>query len=83
MRYLKRAVAIAFAGCVGAAQSHDVEDWPTHHAFADGTDLGLVMVYRYDVNDFSDDRLPDGTSRFDDSATAPTTWPFAISLSPS
>jgi phosphate-selective porin OprO/OprP len=69
MRYLKRVVAIAFAGCVGAAQSHDVEDWPTHHAFADGTDLGLVMVYRYDVNDFSDDRLPDGTSRFDDSAT--------------
>ena len=63
MSYVKLAVAIALAGCAGAASAYDFEDWPTHYTFADGTDLGLVMVYRYDVNDFSDDRLPSGASR--------------------
>jgi phosphate-selective porin OprO/OprP len=57
---------IAFAG---TANAYDREDWPTHYAFSDGTDLGIVMVYRYDVNDFSDDRLPDGTDAFEDSST--------------
>ena len=46
-----------------------LEDWPTHYTFSDGTDLGLVMVYRYDVNNFSDDRKPDGSDAFEDSAT--------------
>jgi phosphate-selective porin OprO/OprP len=69
MRYVKMAVAVAFAARVGAAHAYDVENWPTHYTFANGADLGLVMVYRYDVNDFGDDRLPDGTRQFDDSAT--------------
>ena len=30
-------------------------DWPTHHAFADGTDFGVTGLYQYDVNDFSHD----------------------------
>ncbi|SEW25090.1 porin [Luteibacter sp. 329MFSha] len=31
------------------------EHWPTHHVFADGTDLGLMLKYQYDVDRFSHD----------------------------
>lgn len=65
----KLAVGIAFAGMIGSAQAYDLEDWPTHYTFSDGTDLGLTMVYRYDLNDFSNDRLPNGTDAFEDSHT--------------
>lgn len=50
----------------GAASAYDRNDWPTHHVFADGTDLGLSLSYQYDLNHFSNDTLADGTSRFDD-----------------
>lgn len=30
-------------------------NWPTHVTTGDGTDIGLVMRYQYDVNDFSHD----------------------------
>jgi len=30
-------------------------NWPTHHTFADGTDMGATVLYQYDVNDFSHD----------------------------
>ncbi|RDS80137.1 porin [Dyella monticola] len=30
-------------------------NWPTHKTFSDGTDIGLVLRYQYDVNDFSSD----------------------------
>lgn len=35
--------------------------WPTHHLFADGTDLGIALKYQYDVDRFSHDagRLAD------------------------
>ena len=60
---------IAAAMLAGSAQAYDLEDWPTHYAFADGTDLGLVLVYRYDVNEFGDDEKPDGSHAFEDAAT--------------
>jgi phosphate-selective porin OprO/OprP len=63
------AAALAAAAFAGAAHAYDFEDWPTHYTFSDGTDLGLVLVYRYDVNNFSDDTRPDGSSAFEDSAT--------------
>ncbi len=69
MRYTMLAAALAAAAFAGASHAYDREDWPTHYAFSDGTDLGLVLVYRYDVNDFSDDGKPDGSSAFEDSAT--------------
>ncbi len=69
MRYAKLAVGIAAAALAGSVHAYDLEDWPTHYTFSDGTDLGLVLVYRYDVNDFSDDRKPDGSDAFEDSAT--------------
>ena len=53
----------------GSAHAYDWNDWPTHYTFSDGTDLGLTMVYRYDANDFSNDRLPNGSDVFEDSST--------------
>lgn len=32
-----------------------LNNWPTHYQFSDGTDLGLVLRYQYDVNNFSND----------------------------
>ena len=52
-----------------AAHAYDWNDWPTHHTFDDGTDIGLVGVYRYDLNDFSHDTLPNGKDQFVDSHT--------------
>lgn len=52
-----------------ASRAYDMDDWPTHHAFADGTDVGLVAAYRYDINEFSNDTLANGSHRFEDSAT--------------
>jgi phosphate-selective porin OprO/OprP len=63
------AAGIGLLAFTGTANAYDREDWPTHYTFSDGTDLGIVMVYRYDVNDFSDDRLPDRTNAFEDSST--------------
>jgi phosphate-selective porin OprO and OprP len=39
-------------------------NWPTHARLNDGTDIGLVMRYQYDVNDFSHDE-----GKFTDSHT--------------
>jgi phosphate-selective porin OprO/OprP len=58
-----------FALLTPAAQAYDLEDWPTHYTFGDGTDIGLTGVYRFDINDFSDDTLPSGAHRFEDSHT--------------
>ena len=69
MGYAKFAVAAAIAGWAGSAAAYDADDWPTHYTFSDGTDIGLTMVYRYDLNDFSDDRLPNGSHQFEDSST--------------
>ncbi len=63
---LHAAIAFLACACVGGARS---ADWPTHHAFADGTDLGLTAAYRYDYNDFTNDTQPNGTPRFEDAAT--------------
>ena len=69
MRYALLSAAIAAAALAGPAHAYDYDDWPTHYTFGDGTDLGLVLVYRYDLNDFSDDRKPDGSNAFEDSST--------------
>jgi len=69
MGYAKPVFGIALAGLIGSAHAYDLEDWPTHYTFSDGTDIGLTMVYRYDVNDFSNDALPNGTDAFEDSHT--------------
>ena len=69
MRYSKLAAGIVAAGFAVSAHAWSLDDLPAHYTFSDGTDLALVFTYRYDVNDFSDDRLPDGSNAFEDSAT--------------
>ena len=39
-------------------------NWPTHHVFADGTDLGLALMYQYDAERFGNDG-----GRFQDAQT--------------
>ncbi|WP_267221087.1 OprO/OprP family phosphate-selective porin [Dyella silvae] len=39
-------------------------NWPTHITASDGTDVGLAVLYQYDVNQFSNDG-----GRFEDAAT--------------
>ena len=65
---------IALAVAIAAAQApfaraYDLNDWPTHYTFSDGTDIGLTGAYRYDLNDFSHDTLPNGKPAFADSHT--------------
>ena len=69
LRYSKLATAFVFGATALSAQAYDINDWPTHYTFSDGTDIGLTGTYRFDVNDFSNDTLADGTHRFEDSAT--------------
>jgi len=64
------ALAAALGLCAApSAHAYDLNDWPTHYTFADGTDAGVTGVYRYDVNDFSHDTLPNGKPAFADSHT--------------
>jgi phosphate-selective porin OprO and OprP len=69
MGQAKLAIALVAAAWIGRASAYDFDDWPTHYVFSDGTDLGLLLVYRYDVNRFGNDGLPDGSHAFDDAAT--------------
>lgn len=63
-------LVIASLACApGASRAYDMEDWPTHYTFADGTDVGLTAAYRYDIDDFTNDTLANGSRRFEDSAT--------------
>lgn len=52
-------VSMGFAALVTTSVKADdydwLNNWPTHVQFSDGTDLGLVLRYQYDVNNFSDD----------------------------
>jgi len=58
------AAAFAVPAC-----AYDLDDWPVHYKFSDGTDISLNGVYRYDLDEFSNDTLPNGSSRFSDAAT--------------
>jgi phosphate-selective porin OprO and OprP len=69
MGYSKLAAGIVATGFAVSAHAWSLDDLPTHYTFSDGTDLALVLAYRYDVNTFSDDRKPDGSSAFEDAAT--------------
>jgi phosphate-selective porin OprO/OprP len=50
------ALALPLVAAPAMAQDHSfLSDWPTHHVFADGTDLGVAGLYQYDADDFSHD----------------------------
>lgn len=54
---LAAAVALGAAAPVRAdsGDSDALYNWPTHVHTSDGTDIGLVLRYQYDVNDFAHD----------------------------
>ena len=63
---LMAALLVAIPTMASAGESRSgtynfVDNWPTHYVFDDGTDLGLVLKYQYDVDRFSNDegRLAD------------------------
>lgn len=66
MPLLIRTTVTCLALMAANTSAADRNDWPTHHVFADGTDLGLSASFQYDLNRFSNDRLADGSARFDD-----------------
>jgi len=66
MLSLSRTTAASLVLLAGSAQAVDRNDWPTHHVFGDGTDLGVSASFQYDLNHFSNDRLADGSARFED-----------------
>src|SRR5690348_847112 len=62
MRFVRKPLlcgaAAALAMTAATARAHNssfLGDWPTHHTFPDGTDVGVSALYQYDVNDFSHD----------------------------
>lgn len=65
-------LAAALAGlllCATDAPAADFDAWPTHHTFADGTDLSASLNFAYDLDDFSGDRgygTPSSTLEDDD-----------------
>ena len=66
---LSATIALFLAAAAAPASAYDREDWPVHYTFGDGTDIGLTGVYRYDINQFSEDRRADGRHAFEDSHT--------------
>jgi len=63
-------VSSALLVCVpNTSRAYDMDDWPVHYTFDDGTDVGLAGTYRFDINDFSHDTLPNGKDAFVDSHT--------------
>ena len=63
------AVCTVLAAWATSATAYDIDNWPTHYTFSDGTDIAFIGVYRYDINDFSNDQLPNGKDAFADSHT--------------
>jgi phosphate-selective porin OprO/OprP len=59
-RFLVTSFALAAPFAVDAAETDPPysfrDNWPTHHVFADGTDLGMSLKYQFDLNRFSADR---------------------------
>ncbi|WP_239537748.1 OprO/OprP family phosphate-selective porin [Dyella mobilis] len=56
--------AVLAAGPANADTNDWLTNWPTHETFGDGTDLGLVLRYQYDANEFSN-----GDGKFADAHT--------------
>ncbi|PWK92865.1 OprO/OprP family phosphate-selective porin [Fulvimonas soli] len=66
---MRRRIALFFliAGYAAAASAAG-DDWPTSIALG-GVQAGVKGLFQYDLNDFGDDRLPDGSHRFEDART--------------
>jgi len=63
------AAALLVAVWAQPAGAQDGGSWPTSVPLGNGVDAGIKGLFQYDLNRFTDDRLPDGTDRFDDAHT--------------
>ena len=66
MKWIHASVAASLLAASTCAYAYDRDNWPTHHVFPDGTDLGLTGNFQYDLNRFSNDTFPDGSQPFED-----------------
>ncbi|HEY9111402.1 MAG TPA: porin [Rhodanobacteraceae bacterium] len=48
-----------------AMTAHAGADWPTRYTFGDDVEVGVKGLLQYDLNEFGNDRLPDGTRAFE------------------
>src|SRR5690242_13409745 len=69
MRLRILAAAILASGLAQPALAGDSGQWPTRFEMGNGVNVGLKGLLQYDLNHFTDDRLPDGFDRFDDAQT--------------
>jgi phosphate-selective porin OprO/OprP len=69
MRARTWAAAILAWGFAQAGVAADAGAWPTSVSLGDGVKAGVKGLFQYDSNQFGDDRLPNGTDRFDDAQT--------------
>lgn len=60
---------VLLLGFVGSADAYDINEWPTSFTTSSGVEYGAKGLYQYDSHAFSDDRLADGSTRFDDVET--------------
>ena len=66
--YPRTLLALTLLGMSSAAFASGAADWPTSY-HVDDYELGIKGTFQYAVNQFSDDRLPDGSSNFYDAQT--------------
>ncbi|MBP1475172.1 hypothetical protein J7I44_12735 [Frateuria sp. MAH-13] len=69
MRLRILAAAALACGLVQPALAGDPDSWPTSVELGNGVNAGLKGLLQYDLNQFTDDRMPDGSDRFDDAHT--------------
>jgi phosphate-selective porin OprO/OprP len=62
------AAAIAWS-LAQPALAGDADSWPTSVELGNGVNAGVKGLLQYDLNRFTDDRLGDGSDRFDDAQT--------------
>lgn len=69
MQIRKLLVLAMAAGFAHTSLAADANPWPTSIDVGDGWQVGVKSLLQYDSNRFDDDRLPDGSDRFDDAQT--------------
>lgn len=67
--HLKLCLALLALGLASTARAGDSDDWPTSFSVGNGVNAGVKALLQYDLNQFTDDQLPDGSHRFDDAHT--------------
>ncbi|GAB3104853.1 OprO/OprP family phosphate-selective porin [Lysobacter terrae] len=65
MKRICIAIGLSLAG-IHSAAAIGLNDWPTQGKTESGVEYGLKAQFQYDLNEFGNDRLDNGTQRFED-----------------